>query len=420
VVPVPAREFLLPDLGEGLIDATVVKWLVAAGDLIAVDQPVAEVETAKATVEVPSPHGGIVTVLCAAEGETLAIGKPLLVVAGEDEDAPVARGSGPVLVGYGTVQRRPRHRRDLFGGPVPAAPASGGPVSGASRGPAATPVRGAVAVASPVVRRLAKDHGVDLAKLRGSGPGGLIVRADVAAATRPATPAAEEGARRVPLRGRRKAAADRFTRSHTELPAATCWVDADATELRVAKRRISTDARPVGLLALLGRICVAALAKHPDLNSTVDAERGELVLHRAVHLGFAAQGRDGLVVPVVRDAQELSTAGLAAEMARLVARARAGELTPAEVSGGTFTLNNYGVFGVDGASPLLNHPEAAMLGVGRIVARPWGRDGGIELRDLVQLGLTFDHRVCDGAVAGGFLRHVADCVEEPLRLLADH
>ncbi|MEV6873103.1 dihydrolipoamide acetyltransferase family protein [Amycolatopsis sp. NPDC051128] len=410
----PAHEFLLPDLGEGLIDATVVKWLVAVGDLIAVDQPVAEVETAKATVEVPSPHGGIVTVLCAAEGETLAIGKPLLVVAGEDEDVPVARdsGSGPVLVGYGTVQRRTRNRRDLFG-----APASGGPASG---GPVAAPVRGAVAVASPVVRRLAKDHGVDLAKLRGSGPDGLIVRADVVAATRPATPAAADGARRVPIRGRRKAAADQFTRSHTEIPAATCWVEADATELRAAKRRISTDARPIGLLALLGRICVAALARHPDLNSTVDTERGELVLHRAVHLGFAAQGRDGLVVPVVRDAQALGTAALAAEMARLVARARSGELTPAEMSGGTFTLNNYGVFGVDGAAPLLNHPEAAMLGVGRIVARPWGRDGGIELRDLVQLGLTFDHRVCDGAVAGGFLRHVADCVEEPLRLLVDN
>jgi len=404
----PAREFLLPDLGEGLIEATVVQWLVAVGDLIAVDQPVAEVETAKATVEVPSPHGGIVTVLCAAEGETLAIGRPLLVVAGEEEEAPVAAdpGSGPVLVGYGTTRRSTRNRRDLFGGREPAT----------RGGTAAAPARGAVAVASPVVRRLAKDHGVDLTKLRGSGPGGLIVRADVVAVTRPA---ADDEAQRVPIRGRRKTAADRFTRSHGEIPAATCWVDADATELRTAKRRISTDARPIGLSALLGRVCVTALARYPDLNSTVDVERGELVLHRAVHLGFAAQGRDGLVVPVVRDAQKLNTAELAAEMARLVERARTGELSLAEMSGGTFTLNNYGVFGVDGASPLLNHPEAAMLGVGRVVARPWGHDGGIELRDLVQLGLTFDHRVCDGAVAGGFLRYVADCVEEPMRLLAD-
>ncbi|WP_306313652.1 2-oxo acid dehydrogenase subunit E2, partial [Streptomyces hydrogenans] len=225
---------------------------------------------------------------------------------------------------------------------------------------------------------------------------------------------------RVPLRGRRAAAAAKFSRSRREIPDATCWVEADATALLEARAALARpDGAPIGLLALLARICVAGLARHPQLNASVDTARGEIVRWPATHLGFAAQSDRGLTVPVVRDAHLRDTAGLAAELARLTAAARAGTLPPAEVTGGTFTLNNYGVFGVDGSTPILNHPEAAMLGVGRIAEKPWVHEGRLAVRRTVQLSLTFDHRVCDGAEAAGFLRHVADRVERPLRLLED-
>jgi len=232
-----------------------------------------------------------------------------------------------------------------------------------------------------------------------------------------------EGAGRIPLRGIRGAVADKLARSRREIPDATCWVDADATELLAARAAMNAAGRAAGaerisVLALLARITVAALARHPELNATVDTERREIVRLPAVHVGFAAQTDRGLVVPVVRDAQARTTAGLSAEIARLTGAARAGSLTPGELTGGTFTLNNYGVFGVDGSTPILNHPEAAMLGVGRIAPKPWVHRGELAIRQVVQLSFTFDHRVCDGGTAGGFLRFVADCVENPAVLLA--
>jgi pyruvate dehydrogenase E2 component (dihydrolipoamide acetyltransferase) len=173
----------------------------------------------------------------------------------------------------------------------------------------------------------------------------------------------------------------------------------------------------ISLLALLARICTAALARYPELNSTVDMEAREIVQFGHVHLGFAAQTERGLVVPVVRDAHTRNVEALSAEIARLTESARNGTLTPGELTGGTFTLNNYGVFGVDGSTPIVNHPEAAMLGVGRIAPKPWVHQGELAVRQVVQLSLTFDHRVCDGGTAGGFLRYVADCVEQPAVLL---
>lgn len=173
----------------------------------------------------------------------------------------------------------------------------------------------------------------------------------------------------------------------------------------------------VSVLALMARICVAALARFPELNATVDTEAREIIRLPAVHLGFAAQTERGLVVPVVRDAHSRTTESIGAEINRLTEVARAGKLSPAQLTGGTFTLNNYGVFGVDGSTPIINHPEAAMLGVGRIVDKPWVHRGELAVRQVVQLSLTFDHRVCDGGTAGGFLRYVADCVEQPALLL---
>ncbi|MFB0616307.1 dihydrolipoamide acetyltransferase family protein [Streptomyces sp. AGS-58] len=496
-------EFKLPDLGEGLTEAEIVRWLVQVGDVVAVDQPVVEVETAKAMVEVPCPYGGVVTARFGDEGAELPVGAPLLTVAvGEATAEP--EGSGNVLVGYGTqapAARRRRVRTATTGtattatgtattatvttgtaaagtgtagtatghgqGAEPGQGAGSGPGAGpghgapngqaAARGntsagvharvaatapvPAPTPVTdpppasadGPVPVISPLVRRLARDNGVDLRQLAGSGPDGLILRADVEGALRAKavrTPAAEEtavgtsvaapagGEVRVPLKGVRGAVADKLSRSRREIPDATCWVDADATELLRARAAVNAAGGPkISLLALLARISTAALARFPELNSFVDTDAREIVRLDRVHLGFAAQTERGLVVPVVRDAHARNAESLTAEFARLTEAGRAGKLTPGELTGGTFTLNNYGVFGVDGSTPIINHPEAAMLGVGRIVAKPWVHDGELAVRQVVQLSLTFDHRVCDGGTAGGFLRYVADCVEQPAVLL---
>ncbi|MFI6285751.1 dihydrolipoamide acetyltransferase family protein [Streptomyces sp. NPDC051018] len=523
-------EFRLPDLGEGLTEAEIVRWLVAVGDVVAVDQPVVEVETAKAMVEVPCPYGGVVTARFGEEGTELPVGAPLITVAvgaaadgGPEAPGPGAVGSsgsseptgttgppgaggsrgsagptgsggptgssgstgstgptgsagssgggspgggsgasgsggessGNVLVGYGTGAPAARRRRVR---PTPAAPAAA-PVSAAppgaqgrsaaESGPVTTAVRadrpvrsdggnvgadagvdgGPVAVVSPLVRRLAREHGLDLRQLTGSGPDGLILRADVEHAMRAAeAPPAPEpvgiaagastGGERIPLRGVRGTVADKLSRSRSEIPDATCWVDADATELMAARAAMNAAGGPkISVLALLARICTAALARYPELNSTVDLQAREIVRLPEVHMGFAAQTERGLVVPVVRNAHSRSAESLSEEFGRLTESARQGKLTPAELTGGTFTLNNYGVFGVDGSTPIINHPEAAMLGVGRIVPKPWVHQGELAVRQVVQLSLTFDHRVCDGGTAGGFLRYVADCVEQPTVLL---
>ncbi|MGW2489526.1 dihydrolipoamide acetyltransferase family protein [Streptomyces sp. NPDC001606] len=451
-------EFKLPDLGEGLTEAEIVRWLVQVGDVVAIDQPVVEVETAKAMVEVPCPYGGVVTARFGEEGTELPVGAPLLTVAvGEPSAAP--EGSGNVLVGYGTSEAPPRRRRvrTAATAPVPAerpapapaaatpAPAAAAPGHAPARPAAAT---GPVPVISPLVRRLARDNGLDLRQLSGSGPEGLILRADVegalraraagpataqplnqatapadhghatAATVRPTPAGTPRDGTRVPLKGVRGAVADKLSRSRREIPDATCWVDADATELMRARAAMNAAGGPkISLLALLARICTAALARFPELNSTVDTEAREIVRLEQVHLGFAAQTDRGLVVPVVRDAHARDAESLTAEFARLTEAARTGTLTPGELTGGTFTLNNYGVFGVDGSTPIINHPEAAMLGVGRIVPKPWVHEGELAVRQVVQLSLTFDHRVCDGGTAGGFLRYVADCVEHPAVLL---
>ncbi|MBT2478803.1 dihydrolipoamide acetyltransferase family protein [Streptomyces sp. ISL-94] len=435
-------EFKLPDLGEGLTEAEIVRWLVAVGDVVAVDQPVVEVETAKAMVEVPCPYGGVVTARFGEEGQELPVGAPLITVAvgtgaapgpeaeasGSESTSTSASGSGSgsgnVLVGYGTDHSRPARRRRVrpvtAGVAAPVVPAVTAPPAGS--GPVAA---GPVPVISPLVRKLAKDHGVDLRALRGSGPEGLILRADVEAALRAPEPVpvpmptalAPQG-ERIPLKGVRGAVAEKLSRSRREIPDATCWVDADATELMAARAAMNAVGGPkISVLALLARICTAALARYPELNSRVDLAAGEIVRLPAVHLGFAAQTERGLMVPVVRDAQSRNPESLSAEFARLTELARAGKLAPADLTGGTFTLNNYGVFGVDGSTPIINHPEAAMLGVGRIMPKPWVHGGELAVRQVVQLSLTFDHRVCDGGTAGGFLRYVADCVESPAVLL---
>ncbi|MEU4746043.1 dihydrolipoamide acetyltransferase family protein, partial [Actinosynnema sp. NPDC023658] len=209
------------------------------------------------------------------------------------------------------------------------------------------------------------------------------------------------------------AVAEKLATSRREIPEATVWVDVDATDFLAARAAMPS----VSLLALLARFTVLGLRKFPELNSRVEGD--EVVVLDQVHLGFAAQTERGLVVPVVRDAQSLTTTGLASAIAARTASAREGKLAPADMTGGTFTVNNYGVFGVDGSAAIINHPEAAILGIGRIIDRPWAVAGQLAVRKVAQLTLAFDHRVCDGGTAGGFLRFVADCVESPVTALAD-
>ncbi|KRE47559.1 branched-chain alpha-keto acid dehydrogenase subunit E2 [Arthrobacter sp. Soil736] len=522
------KVFLLPDLGEGLTEAELVNWLVAVGDEIRVDQPIAEVETAKSMVEVPSPYAGTVAVLHGQPGQTLDVGKPLISVTPlvelvetqgvetepvETSTPPVEpvetaaqtyreeekAGSGNVLIGYGTpggtatVRRtRPRRATSLVEHvetepvetrtlPVELVEAKGSEPKLTTSADDLLLLRTRVpgklgAVISPLVRRMAKEHGVDLGHLQGSGDSGLIMRRDVEAAIKPLVqpagsalvepvetpprsqvervgtrprPLAEPSplvepvetrarpvdprtglgiASRTPVRGVRKAVATNMARSRAEIPEATVWVDVDATalvELRAGLKKADPHGTP-GLLAFIARFVTAGLRKYPELNTriittedTAGGEQQEIVAFDGVNLGFAAQTDRGLVVPSVRNAEKLSARELDTEIRRLTALARDGKATPAELGGGTFTLNNYGVFGVDGSAAIINYPEVAILGVGRIIDKPWVVNGGLAVRKVTELTLTFDHRVCDGGTAGGFLRYVADAIENPGYLLID-
>ncbi|HZX03918.1 dihydrolipoamide acetyltransferase family protein [Kribbella sp.] len=430
--------FLLPDLGEGLTEAEIVRWLVKVGDVIAVDTPIAEVETAKSIVELPSPYAGVIEELHGEPGTTVPVGQPLITVGDasgaayrEEERA----GSGNVLVGYGTVESAGAGRRRKPR------------VSGTNPAPVAekVPERHVPLVISPLVRRMARDGGVDLHELTGSGPDGLIVRRDVehaiafrahqtsdvqASVAQASVVGSAGGAvesrtglhelRRTPMSGFRKAVVATLSRSRAEIPEATTWVDVDATALLELREslRSATDQGP-GLLALMARFVVAGLLKYPELNGYVDTAREELVQYDGVNLGLAAQTDRGLVVPAVGNAHTLTTRGLDAEIRRLTASAREGRLTQQELTSGTFTLNNYGSFGVDGSAAIINHPQVAILGVGRIIDRPWVVDGEIAVRKLTQLSLVFDHRVCDGGTAAAFLRFVADAFENPASAFAD-
>jgi pyruvate dehydrogenase E2 component (dihydrolipoamide acetyltransferase) len=376
------------------------------------------------------------------QGASLAVGTPLITVdesttEGFTEPGVVTadEGSGNVLIGYGTTSTGTRRRR------------RGRARAGASV--AETRLSevhsGRIAVVSPLVRRMAKDAGIELREVIGSGPDGLILRADVeraiaarthtapepavapaqpaprTAPTTPTTPTAPttptEDIRRIPLRGLRKTVADKLTRSRREIPEATVWVDVDATallDIRSTLNAISTEPK-IGLLALLAKFAVVGLRRYPELNARIVDD--EILLGDAVHLGFAAQTDRGLVVPVVPNAHTLSVEQLSLALGDRTARARDGQLAPTELTGGTFTVNNYGVFGVDGSAAIINHPEVAILGIGRIIKRPWVVDDEVVPRSVTELTLAFDHRVCDGGTAGGFLRFVADCVENPIAML---
>lgn len=427
--------FLMPDLGEGLSEAVILEWRVKVGDPVDIDQIVVEVETAKATVEVPIPFAGTVTGLHGEAGATVEVGKPLIAVTGLQGNEPAGNepagdeasahgryregeqaGSGNVLVGYGTSADSPRRRQRTNAAPARAPAAQEAPSQRHGT---------AVRVISPVVRALARTNGIDLTDLAATVPGGVITRADVERATasrpQPTGPVhTSQDDRVVAISGFRKAVADKLSTSRREIPDATTWVDVDASALFVARAAINaavTDDEKVSLMALLARLTIAALRLFPELNSTVDTDRNEITYHGAVHLGVATQTPRGLMVPVIHNAGEMSTVELGQALKATTELARNGKLGPDGLSGGTFTLNNYGVFGVDGSTPIINHPEAAIVGVGRIIDKPWVYEGALSVRKVTQLSLSFDHRVCDGGTAGGFLRLFADFVENPVAAL---
>jgi pyruvate dehydrogenase E2 component (dihydrolipoamide acetyltransferase) len=473
-----SRSFILPDLGEGLTEAEIVAWLVAPGDEVAIDQPVVELESAKSVVQLPSPFAGVVESLGGEVGQVLHAGMVLLTLgdaAGtppepadssdaaahdnsgaastESPDAAPAASSaeesGAVLIGYGTrqstVTKRASSAPTRFGRRGPAtAPGSGGGSRAGGVGGARLETGRRSPVVSPIVRRIAREHGFDASQLLGSGPDHLVTRHDVEAyisehgerpvaasvdlqapaapETRPTAPvtAAAEGDRRVPLDRMARAAAAHFSRSRREIPEATVWMDVDATQLLAARAQLlEATGERFGVTALLARFVVAGLARHPALNASFDADREEIVYHSAVNLGFAAQTPRGLLVPVVHGAEGMSLRALRDAIAARTEAAATGAFPPAALTGGTFTVNNYGTLGVDGSAAIINHPEAAMLGIGRLIERPWVVDGQLAVRTVTELTISFDHRVCDGAEAAAFLTFVAGCIERPISVLAE-
>ncbi|MGP3534901.1 dihydrolipoamide acetyltransferase family protein [Microbacterium sp. RD1] len=443
------QEFRLPDLGEGLTDAELVQWLVAEGDTVALNQTLAEVETAKAVVELPSPFAGAIHQLHAAAGDTVDVGAPLVTfaldggeaaspepaapepdTAPEPVDAPEpvadseptdAVSAAPrreaTLVGYGAVGRsgaRPQRRARRS----PTAPlATPPPLDGERERPRST----------PPVRRLAKTLGVDLDAIAVNGR--PITRADVEAAALPqpaatARASAAANAQRVtrhPIRGIRKHTAAAMVRSAFTAPHAATFVTVDVTETRQLLESLSRDkalaGHRLGILAVTAKAVCLALRRTPFLGARWDEEGGEIVEPSYVNLGIAVATDRGLMVPNVPDADAMSLVELADAIGEIAGAARGGTISPAQLTGGTFTITNVGVFGVDGGTPILNPGESGILALGAIRRQPWEHHGEIALRDVTTLTLSFDHRVVDGAEAARFLTDVAGVLREPGRAM---
>ena len=431
------REFALPDLGEGLTEGEIIKWLVAEGETIALNQPIVEVETAKAAVEIPAKWAGRVLRIHHPEGATVEVGTPIIVIdtdptAGEPPEAPSPRelpaggepgvvggpgaeGRQAVLVGYGPRTTTPTRRARV------AAPASTvEPV--AQAGPA---------LAKPPVRKLARDLGVELHGLVGSGPSGSITREDVQAAAgagpgaelatlaSPSTVAVFGPSRehRVPVRGVRKLTAQNMVASAFTAPHVTEFLSVDVTRSMKALERVRErpgwrDVR-VSPLLLVAKAVLLAIHRHPMVNSTWSAETDEIIVKEYVNLGIAAATPRGLIVPNIKDAGRLSLRELADAMAALVMTARDGRTQPADMTGGTFTITNVGVFGVDSGTPILPPGEAAILAFGAVRPTPWVHKGKVRVRDVTTLGLSFDHRIIDGELGSLFLRDVGSFLADP-------
>ncbi len=453
-------EFKLPDVGEGLTEAEIVTWRVAVGDTVKVNDILVDIETAKSIVELPSPYAGEVTALLVEEGRTVPVGTPIIaiggaapadpfhntttagsIVAGESdppEPAPAdADERQPVLVGYGPRAGEVSRRRKVSGGlpdPVedPAEPSDDAlaPLSGEAE-VAVEPVTRSTgpALAKPPVRKLAKDLGIDLAQVPSEGP--VVTRADVEAfagtirddrapEAPPEVPPAKraEGDVRIPIKGVRKWTADAMVASAFTAPHVTEWVTVDVSRTvelveRLRAGRAFSDVKVSPTLVVAKAVCLA-MSRTPELNATWDGDHQEIILKRAVNLGIAAATERGLVVPNIRDADQMTLHELAEALDALTATARAGKAQPAQLSGGTFTITNVGVFGVDAGTPILNPGESGILAVGAISRRPWVNDDDeIVPRWVTTLALSFDHRVVDGEQGSRFLADVAAIMSDP-------
>jgi 2-oxoisovalerate dehydrogenase E2 component (dihydrolipoyl transacylase) len=418
--------FSLPDVGEGLTEADILAWRVAVGDEVAVNQVLVEVETAKAAVELPCPFDGVVAELLAAEGDTVAVGAPVIRVTTGAAEAS-EETSGSVLVGYGTsaagTTRRPR-RRAAAGPARPPAPES----HRAGRRPLAT----------PPVRKLAKEAGVDLAEVAYDGDRirreDLHRHLDSSPSPTPSSadpsspdpsspdpsspePSSSPDERRVPIRGVRRATAAAMTASAFTAPHVTEFLTVDVTAMTETVERLRAhaafaDVRVTPLL-LVARALLSAIRHHPDINARWDEENQEIVHPRAVNLGIAAATPRGLIVPNIKDAAALRLVDLARSLEELTTTARAGRTAPEQMAGGTVTITNVGVFGVDAATPILNPGEAAILCFGAVRRRPWEYRGEVALREVTQLSLSFDHRLVDGELGSKVLARVGAVLADP-------
>ncbi|MGN7976460.1 dihydrolipoamide acetyltransferase family protein [Microbacterium sp. 22195] len=454
-------EFRLPDLGEGLTEAEVVQWLVKPGDPVTLNQTLAEVETAKAVVELPSPYEGTVSTLHADAGDTVAVGAPLIAfnVAGAEPEAPVTAGdekradaeekAQPNLVGYGAAPAsgaRPA-RRARRGVASAATEADAAVIAAAPHDalpPAvAEPVIGERPRSTPPVRAYAKRRGVDLVLVAAEVGDRVITRSDVdayadrvgaataepaehevagaSALTVPTAPAGERAQTRIPIKGVRKATAQAMVRSAFTAPHVTCFhtVDVTATMELIDQLRAdrSLSEHRIGPLVLIAKAVCLALGRNPSLNATWDEEAGEIVQNHFVDLGIAAATERGLIVPMIRDAERLSLTGMADALTQLTQTARSGKTSPAELAGGTFSITNIGVFGIDAGTPILPPGQSGILAVGAVRRQPWEYRGEIALRQMMTLSVSFDHRLVDGAEGSRFLKDVADLLEQPGRAM---
>jgi 2-oxoisovalerate dehydrogenase E2 component (dihydrolipoyl transacylase) len=443
------REFKLPDLGEGLTEGEILQWLVAVGDEVTLNQPIVEVETAKAAVEVPSPFAGVVTQLHAQAGEVVDVGAVLITFDTDPGAGPLdlvptpeeptaegaligetgANGRTATLVGYGP-KSGPAKRRPRADNPAPRVaaepPRPPARVSAAAVGQAAAQTMGAVAVlAKPPVRKLAKELGIDLSTLRGTGTGGVITRADVEAAgslAPQAIPSWEPGSRerRIPVKGVRKLTAQAMVDSAFSAPHVTEFITVDVTptmELVQRLRSLPEFAEvKVTPLLLVAKALLLAVKRNPEVNSTFTGS--EIVVKEYVNLGIAAATPRGLLVPNIKDADRMSLVELARALQDLVATARDGKTPPADMQHGTITITNVGTFGVDSGTPIINPGESAILCFGVVRPTPWVHEGAVAIRQVTQLALSFDHRNVDGALGSQVLADIARVLADPATALA--
>jgi 2-oxoisovalerate dehydrogenase E2 component (dihydrolipoyl transacylase) len=470
------QDFRLPDLGEGLTEGEILSWSVKEGDTVALNQVIVEVETAKAAVEVPSPYAGVVTRIHAQAGTTVDVGTPIITVdtdpsAGQgdapeqdlgDTDItdmvprPPADDAGPqgaligevgangrtaTLVGYGprsvTAKRRPRVDAPQAprSRPATVAPSPPARISAQQVGQTAAVRSGGVTVlAKPPVRKLAREHGIDLSVLHGTGPGGVVTRADVEAVVRravvpePATGSPEVGVQdaalretRVPVKGVRKHTAAAMVSSAFTAPHVTEFLTIDMTPTMELRSRVQAMPELAGVkvspLLFVAKALLLAVSRNPGINSTWDEQAQEIVVKDYVNLGIAAATPRGLLVPNIKDADQLSLAELAQALQELAETAREGRTTPADMTGGTITITNVGMFGVDNGTPILNPGEAAILCFGAVRPMPWVVDGEVVVRQVTQLSLSFDHRIVDGQLGSQFLADIGRVLSDPVAAL---